>query len=145
MEQSVSAHNSAHDGQSMYLSAIEQTSYRIPAMPKLSIIVNINAAILAAIMTVVFTIIDQHKFIDTVVRFSSLILCFTFGSAVSLLSCAFDYKARKIYDGSASKKVLLLDVAEIFDMCAFMIFVASLAIFVWGAYMGFYLVRGAIY
>ena len=134
-----------HDtqGPTAYLSALSDTPYSLPSMPKLSIIININAAILAAILTVVLTIMNQHRFIESIITFSSLILCFTFGAAVSTLSCLFDYKARMIYNTAESKKILLIDVAEIYDMCAFMIFVASLAIFSWGSYMTFYLVRGA--
>ena len=125
------------------LSTLNDRPYSLPAMPKLSIIININAAILVAILTVVFTVMNHHKLIETIIMFSNLMLCFTFGAIVSILSCLFDYKARAIYSSGASKKLLLVDVAEIYDVCAFMIFAASLMIFVWGSYLTFYLVRGA--
>jgi hypothetical protein len=86
---------------------------------------------------------NHHKLIETIIMFSDLMLCFTFGAIVSILSCLFDYKARAIYSSGASKKLLLVDVAEIYDVCAFMIFAASLMMFVWGSYLTFYLVRGA--
>jgi hypothetical protein len=127
------------------VSALNERPYSLPAMPKLSIIININAAILVAILTVVFTVMNHHKLIETIITFSNLMLCFTFGAIVSILSCLFDYKARAIYSSGASKKLLLVDVAEIYDVCAFIIFAASLMIFVWGSYLTFYLVRGAFF
>ncbi len=127
------------------LSTSNDRSYSLPAMPKLSIIININAAILVAILTVVFTVMNHHKLIETIITFSNLMLCFTFGAIVAILSCLFDYKARAIYISGASKKLILVDVAEIYDICAFIIFAASLMIFVWGSYLTFYLVRGAFF
>jgi hypothetical protein len=127
------------------LSTLNDRPYSLPAMPKLSIIININAAILVAILTVVFTVMNHHKLIETIITFSNLMLCFTFGAIVAILSCLFDYKARAIYSVGAPKKRLLADVAEIYDVCAFMIFAASLMIFVWGSYLTFYLVRGAFF
>lgn len=117
--------------------------YRLPPLPKVSVIANVNAAILAAILAVTLTLLDQHKFIDTVIYFSGLIPCFTFGAIVAVLSCFFDYRARTIYNKSISKKLLLIDIGEIHDACALWIFVASLTIFTWGCYLTFYLLRNA--
>ena len=128
-----------------HLSPLNDSPYSLPAMPKLSIIININAAILAAILTVVFTVMSHHKLIETIITFSNLMLCFTFGAIVAILSCLFDYKARAIYSAGASKKLLHADIAEIYDVCAFIIFSASLMIFVCGLYLTFYLVRSAFY
>jgi len=133
----------SHPGRGANSPAGEESEYKLPRMPKLSLIININAAILAAILTVVFTIINQHKFIENIVHFSNLILCFAFGGIIAVMSCFFDYKARVIYTRAASKKRLIADVAETYDSCAFVIFGASLAIFAWGLYLTFYLVRNA--
>lgn len=127
------------------LSTLNDRHYSLPSMPKLSIIININAAILVAILTVVFTVMNHHRLIETIITFSNLMLCFTFGAIVAILSCLFDYKARSIYSAGASKKRFLADVAEIYDVCAFIIFTASLVIFVWGLYLTFSLVRGAFF
>ena len=126
------------------LSTLSDRPYSLPTIPKLSIIININAVILVAILTVVFTVMNHHKLIETIITFSNLMICFTFGAVVSILSCLFDYKARSIYSSGGSKKLLLADVAEIYDVCAFIIFAASMMIFVWGSYLTFYLVRGAL-
>jgi len=123
--------------------SLHEFQYRLPSLPKASVIANINAAILAAILTVVFTMVNQHKFIDSILYFSNLILCFTFGAIVAVLSCVFDYKARTIYRASASKKLFLIDVGEIYDATALCIFIASLGIFVWGSYLTIFLVRSA--
>ncbi len=58
--------------------AISDSQYRLPMLPKISVILNINSAILAMILTVVFTIIDQHRLVDSIVYLSHLIFCFTF-------------------------------------------------------------------
>jgi len=91
------------------------------------------------------TVMNHHKLIETIITFSNLMLCFIFGAIVSIVACLFDYNARVIYGSGRPKKLLLVDVAEIYDVCAFMVFVASLMIFVWGSYLTIYLVRGAFY
>jgi hypothetical protein len=118
--------------------------YRIPLLPKIGIIINFSSAILSGILTVVFTIMDQHKFIQTILQFSNLMLCFAFGAVVAVIACIFDYRARHIYRSSASKKPIKADVADIYDVCALIIFVASLAIFTFGVYLTVYLVRIAL-
>lgn len=132
-----------HPGRGKSSSEYDDLDYKLPRLPKLSLIINIIAAILAAILTVVFTIINQHKFIENIVHFSNLILCFAFGGIIAIMSCLLDYKARVGYASAPSKKTIIADVAEIYDFCAFVIFSASLAIFAWGLYLTFYLVRNA--
>jgi hypothetical protein len=119
------------------------SEYRLPSLPKLSIIANINSAMLAAILTVVFTLVNQRSFIESIVYFSNLILCFGLGSIVAALSCIFDYMARNIYSNRSFKKLVIVDVAEIYETCALCVFVASLAILTWGLYMTFHLLRNA--
>jgi hypothetical protein len=117
--------------------------YRLPALPKMSAIANINAAIAATILTVVFTIVNQHKLIESIVDFSNLILCFAFGAGVSLLSCVLDYRSRRLYRSAVGAKAYFVDVGNIYDSCAFCVFVASLAIFVFGCFFGGGLIWGA--
>ncbi|MGA8172298.1 MAG: hypothetical protein WB816_15910 [Methylocystis sp.] len=119
------------------------SEYRLPSLPKLSVIANMNSAILAMILTVVFTLINQHGFVESIVYFSNLILCFGLGSIIAAASCVFDYMARRIYNSGGYKKLVIMDIAEIYDACALCVFVASLAIFTWGLYMTFHLLRNA--
>jgi hypothetical protein len=137
----ISKHRDDHLGDSTFLPPSYR--YRLPRLPKASLIANLNATILAAILTVIFAISDQHKLIESIIYFSSLIPCFALGAAAAISSCFFDYKAKAIYAKSVSDIILLLGVAEIYDACALWIFITSLAIFTWGSYSTLYLLRNA--
>lgn len=132
-----------HLSDATYLQHNHQYKYRLPPLPKLCLIANFNAAIFVAFLTVIFAISDQHKLVDSIVYFSSIIWCFALGAAAAVSSCFFDYKARVIYSKAASDIISLLGVAEIYDACVLSILITSLAIFTWGSYSTLYLIRNA--
>jgi hypothetical protein len=69
-----------------------------------------------------------------------MIAYFAFVSFIAVASCIFDYKATCIYNKSTTKKRMFVDIAEICDGCAFVTFIASLAIFTFSAMFEVYLV-----
>ena len=141
MNNTISKQRDKHIDKSTY--SPPRYRYRLPRLPKLSLIANVNAAIMAAILTIIFTIPDQHKLAVPSSYFLYLVSFFAFGAAAAISSCFFDYKAKETYSKSVSDIVLLLGVAEIYDACALWIFITSLAIFAWGSYSTLYLLHNA--
>ena len=91
-------------------SELKEAQYRLHALPKMSIVININAAILSAILIVLVAIINRHALLENVSYFITMIACFTSGSLVAVVSCIFDYKASCIYNKS-TKKRMFVDIA----------------------------------
>lgn len=114
--------------------ACEEEAYRIPLAPKAALILNINAAIWAGAATAIVSVMRPESNIERIVALSNLILCLLVGAAVALLSCGCDRAARQLYKHEASKARAWLGVAEICDVSAICIVLASYGIFVWSAW-----------
>jgi hypothetical protein len=123
---------------------LKEAQYRLPALPKMSIVFNINAAILSPILTVLFALVNRHAFLENAGYLIIMIAYFTFGSLVAVASCIFDYKATCVYNKSTTKKRTFVDFAEICDGCVFVTYMASLVIFTSGAIFEFYLVSNIV-
>jgi hypothetical protein len=112
----------------------EEDQYKMPLVPKIALILNINATMWAATITVVVTVLRHNNNIENIVAISNLILCFIVGAVVAGLSCCCDYAARRLYKIEASKKVARSSFAEICDVSAIGIVLASFGILVWGVW-----------
>lgn len=114
--------------------ADDDTAYRIPFAPKVALILNLNAAIWAGAVTVIISVMRPEHNIDRIVALSNLILCFLVGAAVAVLSCGCDRLARQLYRREARSERAWLGVAEICDVSAIGVVIASFGIFGWGGW-----------
>ena len=49
---------------------LKEAQYRLPALPKMSIVFNINAAILSPILTVLFALVNRHAFLENALSYN---------------------------------------------------------------------------
>ncbi|MCC3247027.1 hypothetical protein LG047_17165 [Methylocystis sp. WRRC1] len=111
-----------------------EEGYRIPLGPKVALILNINAAIWAAAVTVIVTVTRRENNIEQIASLSNLILCFLVGVVIAMLSCGCDRAARNMYRREAAQKKAWFGVAEICDISAVGALAAAFAIFAWGVW-----------
>ena len=110
----------------------EEKIYRIPVAPKIALILNVNAAIWAAAVTLIVTVMRTENNIERIVSLSNLIPSFLIGATVAALSCACDRVARGLYEREAKRAQAWRGVAEICDVSAVGVVLAAYAIFAWG-------------
>jgi len=114
----------------------DQEAQDLPIIPKLAIVLNLNAAILTAITVIVIFAINNFKGSEQIYTIATLIPCFLIGSAVAVLSVALDHLARSLHASGAGAPSRYAKFAEIFYYSALSVLFASLAIFGWTLWQG---------
>lgn len=116
------------------ISHTEGFVYTLPILPKIGVVVNVNAAIALFIPIVLITLINRQDNVHSIVVLSKLIFCFWIGAAIAVSSGLCDYVARKMYQIEKLRQGFFWKCADLFDYSAVGMSFASMVIFCWGAW-----------
>jgi hypothetical protein len=120
-------------------------TYSLPLIPKISLIMNFNAAIWTGVVILILAVVRKAVGVQQIVDLTSLMVCLFIGAAVAALSICFDVLARKLYKAEAGGAKTLSRWAEVFDFTAIGVMLASMGVFVWGLFWGACLLRAILF